>query len=36
MKWLGVMLQPFSAVEVATIRFHHSSGTVLASVKAWR
>ena len=28
MKWLGVMLQPLSFAEVATIRFHHNSGTV--------
>jgi hypothetical protein len=27
-KWLGVMFQPFSLEEVATMRSHHSSGTV--------
>src|SRR6516165_5469540 len=28
MKWLGVIAQPFSPAEVATMRFHHKSGTV--------
>ena len=28
MKWLGVMCQPFSLLDVTTIRFHHKIGTV--------